>query len=41
MQRSFVGTAACQFSIASLPAGIYLLRVATPDGIATRQLMKR
>lgn len=41
MQRSFAGTAACQFSIASLPAGIYLLRVATPDGIATRQLMKR
>ena len=41
MQHSFAGSTLCQFSIATLPAGIYLLRVTTPDGIATRQLMKR
>lgn len=41
VQHSFAGSTVYQFSIASLPAGIYLLRVTTPDGIATRQLVKR
>lgn len=31
----------CQFSLQSLPAGLYLVRVATSAGIATRQLIKR
>ena len=31
----------CQFGLQSLPAGLYLVRVATSDGIATRQLIKR
>jgi hypothetical protein len=40
-QHSFAGSTVYQFSVASLPAGIYLLRVTTPDGVATRQLLKR
>ena len=40
LSRSASGTT-CQLSLRSLPAGVYLLRVATPDGIATRRLLVR
>lgn len=40
MRRTVVGNT-CQLSLQSLPAGVYLLRVTTPDGVATRQLLKR
>ena len=40
LSRSASGTT-CQLGLQSLPAGVYLLRVATPDGIATRRLLVR
>jgi hypothetical protein len=41
MRRTVSGATAYPLGIGHLPAGIYLLRVTTPDGIATRQLLKR
>lgn len=40
LTRTVNGTPTLTLSLQSLPAGIYLLRVATPTGIATRQLVK-
>ena len=40
LAQTVSGTSSLTLSLQSLPAGIYLLRVATPTGIATRQLVK-
>ncbi|MBO4599574.1 MAG: Omp28-related outer membrane protein [Bacteroidales bacterium] len=41
MRQSICGSSVHQLSLAYLPSGIYLLRVETPSGIATRQVVKR